>query len=157
MTCLTTRDAAKTSILSKQWRYKWVKRTSSDIWCILWQETEILQEFEANERTMKFLLFLYQVLLRHQGPITKFSLVIPELEGCSHIDHVINFLSNYGVEEFIFEISLGYKIPSFTIYTVETFKNFCLFDQSSFSKDLIDWSGWNCVTPNIDAEVLQSL
>ncbi|XP_022855786.1 F-box/FBD/LRR-repeat protein At1g13570-like [Olea europaea var. sylvestris] len=53
-----------------------------------------------------------EVLLHHRGPITKFSLIIPKLESCSHIDHMINLLSNSGVEEFIFETEHGYRIPS---------------------------------------------
>ncbi|KAL2531542.1 F-box/fbd/LRR-repeat protein [Abeliophyllum distichum] len=108
--CLTMRDAAKTSILSKQWRYKWVKLPQ-----LIFDDT-LLQKSERNLELarMKFVGILYQVLLLHQGPITKSSLIIPNLRGGSEIDHLIYILWKNGVEEFTLKIKNmeEYKLPS---------------------------------------------
>ncbi|CAA2994258.1 F-box FBD LRR-repeat At1g13570-like [Olea europaea subsp. europaea] len=152
--CLPTRDAASTSILSKQWRYKWVKLPHLIFDVTVWQE------FKVDERTMRFFLFLYQVLLRHQGPITKFSLVIPRLKSCSHIDHVINFLSNYGVEEFIFEIYKGYRIPSSLFMYLQLKRltlSACLINPPPAFKGFNRLVRMELCDVIIDAEVLQSL
>ncbi|CAA2933255.1 F-box FBD LRR-repeat At1g13570-like [Olea europaea subsp. europaea] len=73
---LTLHDAAKTSILSKQWRYKWVKLPQLRFDETLWQE----YEGNLESARMKFLLILYKVLLLRKGPITKLSFVIPKLK-----------------------------------------------------------------------------
>ncbi|KAL2531543.1 F-box/fbd/LRR-repeat protein [Abeliophyllum distichum] len=106
----TIRDAAKTSILSKEWRYKWLNLSQLIFDDTLWQESERNRELTR----MKFVEILYQVLLRHQGPVTKMSLIIPELIGGSEIDHLIYFLWKKGVEEFTLKMRVGeeYKLPS---------------------------------------------
>ncbi|KAL2551549.1 F-box/FBD/LRR-repeat protein [Forsythia ovata] len=106
----TIRDAAKTSILSKVWRYKWLNLPELIFDDTLWQESARNQELAK----MKFVGILYQVLLRHQGPITKMSLIIPKLRGGSEIDHLMFILWKKGVEEFTLKMMEGevYKLPS---------------------------------------------
>ncbi|KAL2531544.1 F-box/fbd/LRR-repeat protein [Abeliophyllum distichum] len=105
---LTIRDAVKTSILSKQWRYKWANLPQ------LIFDDKLWQELERNWKSarIKFTSILYQVLLFHRGPITKFALTIPELRSCSEIDHLIYFLSKNDVKEFTFKIQKGHKLSS---------------------------------------------
>ena len=43
---------------------------------------------------------VYQLLLLHKAPIVKFALEVDELESCSHIDSLINFLSSHDIQEF---------------------------------------------------------
>ncbi|KAL2551531.1 F-box/FBD/LRR-repeat protein-like [Forsythia ovata] len=106
----TIRDSAKTSILSKQWRYKWLNLPQLIFDDTLWQESARNQELDR----MKFVGILYQVLFRHQGPVTKISLIIPKLIGGSEIDHLIYILWKKGVEEFTLKMTVGeeYKLPS---------------------------------------------
>ncbi|KAL2455031.1 F-box/FBD/LRR-repeat protein [Forsythia ovata] len=106
----TIRDATKTSILSKEWRYKWLNLPQLIFDDTLWQKSERNRELAR----MNFVGILYQVLLRHQGPVTKMSLIIPELIGGSEIDHLIYFLWKKGVEEFTLKMMVGkdYKLPS---------------------------------------------
>ncbi|KAL2551548.1 F-box/FBD/LRR-repeat protein [Forsythia ovata] len=106
----TIRDSAKTSILSKQWRYKWLNLPQLIFDDTLWQESARNQELAR----MKFVGILYQVLFRHQGPVTKISLIIPKLRGGSEIDHLIYILWKKGVEEFTLKMTVGeeYKLPS---------------------------------------------
>ncbi|CAI9781021.1 unnamed protein product [Fraxinus pennsylvanica] len=63
---------------------------------------------------MKFVMTHYEVLLLHQRPITKLSVVIPELGSCSEIDHLMYILWKNSVEEFTFRIKYGeeYRLPS---------------------------------------------
>lgn len=100
---LTLRDAAKSSILSKQWRYKWVKLPQLRFDVTIWQE----YEGNLESARMKFLLILYKILLLHLGPITKLRLVIPKLKNCSEIDNLIHILWKNSVEEFTFKIKSG--------------------------------------------------
>ncbi|KAL2531546.1 F-box/fbd/LRR-repeat protein [Abeliophyllum distichum] len=108
LTHFTIRDAAKTSILSKEWRYKWLYLPHLIFDDKLWLKIKGNQE---SART-KFSLILYQILFFHQGPITKLTLIIPKLIGCSAIDHLIYFLSKNSVEEFTFKIQDRYQFPS---------------------------------------------
>ncbi|KAL2551843.1 F-box/FBD/LRR-repeat protein [Forsythia ovata] len=108
LTHLTIRDAVKTSILSKQWKYKWVNLPQLIFDDTLWQKSEGNQEVAR----IKFTSIIYHVLLFHRGPITKFTLIIPQLRSCSEIDHLIYFLSKNGVEEFTFKIWDRYMLPS---------------------------------------------
>ncbi|KAL2455030.1 F-box/FBD/LRR-repeat protein [Forsythia ovata] len=108
LTHFTICDVAKTSILSKEWRYKWLYLPHLIFDDKLWLKIKGNQE---SART-KFSLILYQILFFRRGPITKLTLIIPKLIGCSAIDHLIYFLSKNSVEEFTFKIQDRYQFPS---------------------------------------------
>lgn len=110
LTCLPLRDAVRTSILSKKWRYCWMdlpKLVFDETMCQVSVNNELLARY-------KLISIIYQVLLLHRGPLLKFSLSHPVLESCPEIDNFIMFLSKSRVEEFNLNILKGekYKMPS---------------------------------------------
>jgi len=103
--CLPWKDAVKTSILSKVWRYKWVARAKLDF------NGEFFACFEDHQVAKSS---IYQVLLLHKGPILKFTLHGRNVKGCPDINHCILFLSKKNVEEFSLHICtfIKYHLPS---------------------------------------------
>ncbi|XP_009594958.1 F-box/FBD/LRR-repeat protein At1g13570-like isoform X1 [Nicotiana tomentosiformis] len=103
--CLPLKDAVKTSILSKDWRYKWVTRQELDF------GYNFFGSF-AHDQEAKTII--YQVLLIHKGPILKFKLGGFNLKSCPDIDHWILFLSKKNIQEFTLHIWSGniYHLPS---------------------------------------------
>ncbi|KAL3361583.1 hypothetical protein AABB24_014449 [Solanum stoloniferum] len=99
--CLPWKDAVKTSILSKDWRYKWVTCQELDF------NDEFFKSFKQDEEAKRI---IYQVLLVHKGPILKFRLC--RITSCLDIDHWIHFLSKKNVHEFTLDVGLGNKYHS---------------------------------------------
>ncbi|KAL3510925.1 hypothetical protein ACH5RR_030326 [Cinchona calisaya] len=111
--CLSTRDAARTSILSKKWRYKWTTVPQLVLDDTIWG---VSTESGTLSRK-KFVSSLYQILSLRQGTIFKFVLSTFELESCQscpEIDNLIVLISRSGVKEFIFKVwpDEYYKMPS---------------------------------------------
>ena len=106
---LPIREAVRTSILSKNWRYRWV--------CIpdvVFNKASLMKG--ASE--MEHAHVVDQVLLQHVGPILKFSCrcFVP---SCSHIDRWIAHLSRNGIEKLILMIAGegdSYDVPSSIFY-----------------------------------------
>lgn len=107
---LPIRDAVRTSVLSKKWRYKWatVPHLVFDNHCVSTSSQD--QTFIKN----KLVNIVDHVLLLHNGPILKFKLSHRDLLGVSDIDRWILYMSRSCVKEFILEIWKGqrYKVPS---------------------------------------------
>ncbi|GJR27359.1 F-box/FBD/LRR-repeat protein-like protein [Tanacetum coccineum] len=122
-------DAARTSVLSKDWRYSWTKipklffaiypypisnKVSIDDnpLCLLEETFEMPSERIFMSRRFKLFSAIYQVLLVHQGPILDFTLSVDADETCVEIDQVISYLSRMNtVKKLTLELSLGYKLP----------------------------------------------
>ncbi|XP_055820819.1 F-box/FBD/LRR-repeat protein At1g13570-like isoform X2 [Solanum dulcamara] len=85
---LPLRDVIRTSILSREWRYKWVEVCSELV-------------FDANVDNRLLKTIIYQVLLIHQGPLRKFSLLARNSGLFPDIAHWILFLSKKNVQEFL--------------------------------------------------------
>ncbi|XP_059290381.1 F-box/FBD/LRR-repeat protein At1g13570-like [Lycium ferocissimum] len=99
--CLPLHYAVRTSVLSREWRYKWAVRS------------ELM--FDDNVDKGLFLkTIIYQVLLLHQGPLRKFSLPVPKYVLFPDIDNWIMFLSKKNVQEFSlrFCYSEDFLLPS---------------------------------------------
>ncbi|WMV43077.1 hypothetical protein MTR67_036462 [Solanum verrucosum] len=94
------KDAVKTSILSKDWRYKWVTRQELDF------NDEFFKSFKQDEEAKRI---IYQVLLVHKGPILKFRL--HRITSCPDIDHWMHFLSKKNVQEFTLHVRSGNHLP----------------------------------------------
>ncbi|XP_049378267.1 F-box/FBD/LRR-repeat protein At1g13570-like [Solanum stenotomum] len=102
---LPLKDAVKSSILSKDWRYKWATR----------QELEFdYHFFKSFSHVQEAKTIIYQVLVFHKGPILKFRLGGSNLIRFRDIDHWILFLSKKNVEEFTLRVRSNndYHLPS---------------------------------------------
>ncbi|KAK4728095.1 hypothetical protein R3W88_021083 [Solanum pinnatisectum] len=102
---LPLKDAVKSSILSKDWRYKWATH----------QELAFdYNFFESFAHVQEAKTIIYQVLLLHKGPILKFRLGGSNLIRFRDIDHWILFLSKKNVKEFTLRVRSDndYHLPS---------------------------------------------
>ncbi|KAF9623539.1 hypothetical protein IFM89_003329 [Coptis chinensis] len=108
--CLPLRDAVRTSILSRKWRYRWttIPQLVFDDTCV-----PVTSSSLAVTKT-KFVSFVDRALLLHRGPIQKFKLSISYLQSCPDIDQWILFLSWRNVKEISLELEEKewYKVPS---------------------------------------------
>ncbi|XP_019230366.1 PREDICTED: F-box/FBD/LRR-repeat protein At1g13570-like [Nicotiana attenuata] len=123
LTCLPLRDAVRTSILSRKWRYNWTKVPKLTLDSRLWKKTK---QNISNPR-VKFAVILFQLLSLHQGPITECRVSISDLKDCPEIDNLIFFLSRNGVEHLDFEFPKGekYKLPS-SVFTCSHMRHLTL-------------------------------
>ncbi|KAK9054430.1 hypothetical protein SSX86_025508 [Deinandra increscens subsp. villosa] len=84
LSLLPTEEAARTSILSREWRYKWTKIPKLDF-CLSQVFERINKGNQVKGKSMdrirKLFSTLHQILLSHQGPIHEFTLDIDLLGG----------------------------------------------------------------------------
>ncbi|KAF7124488.1 hypothetical protein RHSIM_Rhsim12G0068900 [Rhododendron simsii] len=118
--CLPIQDAVRTSLLSREWRYVWVKLPQ-----LVFDE----MFFRDLNKTMhaKLLMIIYKVMFLHRGQIIKFALSLAGLESCSEIDQWILYVSNNDIQDFTLRIWKGklYKLPS-SLYTCSLLKHLSL-------------------------------
>ncbi|XP_055815189.1 F-box/FBD/LRR-repeat protein At1g13570-like [Solanum dulcamara] len=106
---LPCKDAVRTSILSKKWRYHWCRLTELRLDESLWKTKK-----DLLNPTVKFTKTIYQLLTLHEGPITKFTLDVVHLESCPGINNFICFLSRNDIQHLVLHLphSNIYKLPS---------------------------------------------
>lgn len=95
--CLPLRDVVRTSILSREWRYKWLS-------C-----PEIIFDFWFDQMFLgghKLEPLVYQILERHEGPL-KFALQVPDLKSCPEIDEWVNLLPTQTLQDLTLYVSRG--------------------------------------------------
>ncbi|GJS65534.1 hypothetical protein Tco_0680098 [Tanacetum coccineum] len=124
--CLVAiQEAARTSIPSKEWRYHWIsipklvfnegtfEVSTSDIdLSILEQTFDIQSQRKGMTRRCKLFYAIYQVLLKHMGPIHEFSLKIRADKTCVEIDHIIfHLVRNNSVKKFSLDTHRDFKLP----------------------------------------------
>ncbi|XP_059315424.1 F-box/FBD/LRR-repeat protein At1g13570-like [Lycium ferocissimum] len=109
--CLPLRDAVRTSILSKKWRYVWSRLPELTLDQTLWETTK-----DFISPTIKFTNIIYHILTLHSGPIMKFTLSIPNLGNCPKFDNLMYFLSKNDIQDLVLylpnENPYSYKLPS---------------------------------------------
>ncbi|CAI9269019.1 unnamed protein product [Lactuca saligna] len=106
-------EAVRTSILSKNWRYRWTKMGA------LAFDEQFFNKYSKNGAFGRngFIMIIYKVLILHKGHISKFLLDIPNinmfLDSFEEVDQWMLLLSRNGVKELILtNSSQSYKLPS---------------------------------------------
>ena len=107
---LSIREAVRTSLLSRKWRYKWA--TLPHI--VFNYQCYSLSSPDETVDKNKLVNIVDHVLLLHNGPIYSFKLSHRDLQGISDIDRWILHLTRRSIKEFVLEIWKGqrYKMPS---------------------------------------------
>ncbi|XP_059290462.1 F-box/FBD/LRR-repeat protein At1g13570-like [Lycium ferocissimum] len=120
--CLPCKDAVRTSILSKKWRYNWCRLIELSLDESLWETKK-----DLLNPTIKFTKIIYQLLTLHEGPITKYSLDIGFLKSCPKIDNFIYFLSRNHIQQLVPRLSGGklYNLPS-SVFTCSQLRHLTL-------------------------------
>ncbi|TMW88004.1 hypothetical protein EJD97_019138 [Solanum chilense] len=108
LTRLPLRDAVRTSILSRKWRYDWAKITKLTLDESLWKD---LSTHEVRVKLGRILLHLFSF---RQGPIRECRISIPNSKYLPELDNLIFFLSRNEIESLFLELPNGekYKLPS---------------------------------------------
>ncbi|XWS25711.1 hypothetical protein CRYUN_Cryun27aG0091000 [Craigia yunnanensis] len=122
---LPIRDAVRTSVLSRKWRYRWatIPYLVFDNQCL---------NVSSQDQTFikdKLVNIIDHVLLLHKGPIHKFKLSHRDLLGVADIDRWILCISRSSIKEFILEMWKGqrYKPPS-CLFNCQNFIHLELFN-----------------------------
>ncbi|KAJ0612134.1 putative F-box domain, FBD domain, leucine-rich repeat domain superfamily [Helianthus annuus] len=109
---LPIKDAVRTSVLSKKWRYRWTTMKS------LAFDNHFSQQF-LNIGAFScygFVRVISQIMIKHQGPILKFVLHIPKeivLDSFQQVDLWMLILSRNNVRELhIVNFNQFYQIPT---------------------------------------------
>ncbi|PHT64757.1 hypothetical protein T459_29182 [Capsicum annuum] len=98
--CLPFRDAVRTSMISKNWRYKWCKLPQLMLDDELWKTTDNLLS-----PSIKFTTIMYNILTLHPGPITNFTLSMSKLKKYPKISNLMHFLSRKGILHLVLRFS----------------------------------------------------
>ncbi|KAH6804471.1 hypothetical protein C2S51_032718 [Perilla frutescens var. frutescens] len=96
--CLPLRDVVRTSILSREWRYKWM--SCPDIVFDFWFDQMFLGGHKLEP-------LIYQILKLHKGPLLKFALQVPDLKSNPDIDQWVRLLPNNTLQELTLHVSRG--------------------------------------------------
>ncbi|KAL4586532.1 hypothetical protein LXL04_011168 [Taraxacum kok-saghyz] len=138
LTLMPLRDALRTSVLSRKWRYTWTtipKLVFSDASLGL----PVLDEDEEDLSNCKFVNAIFHVLLLHKGPILEFSLSVDDKEISSEIDQMILHLSrsNNNIKKFIYKShpSIPYYNPPCSFFSLKGLEH-------------IDLSYFTCLHPS---------
>ncbi|KAJ6734929.1 F-BOX PROTEIN-LIKE [Salix purpurea] len=107
---LPLRDAARTSILSSKWRYKWTNLSQFIL------DDKCIHNFISDKasRWIEIRKIIDQVQSNHSGPIEKFKLAAYCCPNYSDLDQWIRFLIEKGIKELIiqeFSVIKHFKLP----------------------------------------------
>ncbi|KAL0392153.1 UNVERIFIED_CONTAM: FBD-associated F-box protein [Sesamum radiatum] len=114
---LPLREVVRTSILSREWRYKWVTMPYLVF-------DEIFQQSLREKYSIESII--YQILLLHEGPIIKFILKDADFEFYPAIDHWLHFLSNHHVEELALWSPFSDQLMPYHLFTFDHLRHLYL-------------------------------
>lgn len=118
--CLPLRDVVRTSILSREWRYKWM--SCPDIVFDFWFDTMFLGGHKLEP-------LVYQILKLHKGPLLKFALQVPDLKSSPDVDQWVHLLPNNTLQDLTLHVSRG-ETHELTphLYTFQQLRNLKLYN-----------------------------
>ncbi|XP_076885472.1 F-box/FBD/LRR-repeat protein At1g13570-like [Bidens hawaiensis] len=149
---LPIQETARTSILSKEWRYHWLKipklafdeetcQVSTDGGGLRFKETSDRKEMSDR---CKLFYAIYQVLLMHQGPIHEFTLHVYANDTCVEIDHILLHLSKKNTVNILkLDLEWGYPLPS-SFFSFHQLMN--LYLDGCVIDHLPSFTGFSCLT-----------
>ncbi|KAM0052576.1 putative F-box domain, FBD domain, leucine-rich repeat domain superfamily [Helianthus debilis subsp. tardiflorus] len=109
---LPVKDAVRTSVLSKNWRYRWTTMRTLDLQYQFSNQFSNIGAFSHNG----FIRVISHIMIHHQGPISKFALHIPKeivLDSFQEVDQWMLILSRNNLRVLDFRNSNRiYQIPS---------------------------------------------
>lgn len=97
---LPLRETVRTSLLSREWRYKW-RNCSELVFDIRFDQMFL--------KSQKFNPIVYQVLRHHRGPLLKFTVQVPHLSSCPEIDEWLHLLPKDTLQDLTLRVSIGKK------------------------------------------------
>ncbi|XP_055823230.1 F-box/FBD/LRR-repeat protein At1g13570-like [Solanum dulcamara] len=153
---LPCKDAVRTSVLSKEWRYHWCRLTGLTLDRSLWKTTKHLLN-----PTVRFREIIYQLLTLHEGPITEFTLDVVRLESCPEIDNFVFFLRNH-IQHLVLHLPVRklYKLPS-SLFTCSQLRHldlhYCSIDHLSSFQGFDKLISLELCGISISSELLESL
>lgn len=109
--CLSIHDAARTSVLSKQWRYIWGMNTHLVLDKLFF--SRLISNKDEDEHQSAFSRAIEMIILAHISPVLSFNLYIPPKLNQCHVPRWIEHFLNNKVRELeltnseksVFEIS----------------------------------------------------
>ncbi|XP_049364415.1 F-box/FBD/LRR-repeat protein At1g13570-like [Solanum verrucosum] len=113
---LPFRDAVCTSILSKEWRKHWCRLPQLTLDSDLWKPKKDIQYLTGDKRATKdltsnFTTTIHNIITRHSGPVTKFTLCIQYWESYPPIDNLLYFLSRNRIQHLVLRLPRQFKLP----------------------------------------------
>ncbi|KAK9078397.1 hypothetical protein SSX86_002454 [Deinandra increscens subsp. villosa] len=119
---LPIKEAARTSILSRDWRYKWttIPKLEFDMNTVSHGTSEETRTYGMTsarnnmDQRCKLFYAIHQVLLLRQGPIHEFTLAVEANRECFELDQIILHLSrNHALKKLTLELEDHnfYKLP----------------------------------------------
>ncbi|KAI7736650.1 hypothetical protein M8C21_028455, partial [Ambrosia artemisiifolia] len=167
---LPIEEAARTSVLSKEWRYKWTTLPKLEFYeddVKLLSGTSSISDLESARKNMdtrcKLFYTIHQVLLLRQGPIHDFTLLMDAHRSCYEIDQILLHLSrNHAVKKlrFEFEDYNTYALPLsfFSLHHLtDLYLENCNIDQKPIFNGFANLTNLSFICGKISGKALQHL
>ncbi|KAL1556935.1 F-box/FBD/LRR-repeat protein-like isoform X2 [Salvia divinorum] len=95
---LPLREMVRTSLLSREWKHKWL--TCPELVFDVWFDQMFLTGCELNP-------IIHHVLRHHRGPLLRFTVQVPSIRSCPEIDEWLHLLPNHTLQDLFLRVSIG--------------------------------------------------